>query len=79
MDIKEKGPGVRRDAVDPIIFQKMLLLYNAVEQGWKVKRRNASYIFTKEHEGKKEVFRDSYLIRFIQSNLDIHTLLTSPH
>ena len=75
MDIKEKG---RRDAVDPVVFQKMVFLYNAVEQGWRVKKRKTSYIFTKEHEGKKEVFRDAYLVRFIQSNLDMHTLLTSP-
>jgi hypothetical protein len=33
--------------VDAIKFQKMLLLYNTIEQGWSVKKRNESYVFTK--------------------------------
>ncbi len=32
--------------VDAIKFQKMLLLYNTIEQGWSVKKRNDSYVFT---------------------------------
>ena len=38
--------------VDAIKFQKMLLLYNTIEQGWSVKKRNDSYVFTKNHENK---------------------------
>jgi len=33
--------------VDNIIFQKMLLLYNALDEGWCIKKRKDSYIFTK--------------------------------
>jgi len=47
--------------IDVIKFQKMLLLFNSIEQGWSVKKRNDSYVFTKNHEGKKEVLEDSYL------------------
>ena len=36
--------------VDAIKFQKMLILYNSIEQGWSVKKRNESYVFTKNHE-----------------------------
>jgi hypothetical protein len=36
--------------VDAIKFQKMLLLFNSIEQGWTVKKRNDSYVFTKNHE-----------------------------
>ena len=28
--------------VDAIKFQKMLLLYNSIEQGWSIKKRNNS-------------------------------------
>jgi hypothetical protein len=58
--------------VDAIKFQKMLLLFNSIEQGWSVKKRNGSYVFTKNHEGKKEVLEDTYLMKFIKTNLDLN-------
>jgi len=62
--------------VDAIKFQKMLLLYNAIEQGWSIKKRNESYVFSKFHEGKKEVLEESYLHKFMKSNLDINKILS---
>ena len=61
--------------VDAIKFQKMLLLYNTIEQGWSVKKRNDSYVFTKNHENKKEVLDDSYLIKFMKTNLDLNKIV----
>lgn len=61
--------------VDAITFQKMLLLYNTIEQGWSVKKRNDSYIFIKNHENKKEVLDDSYLMQFMKTNLDLSKIL----
>jgi hypothetical protein len=61
--------------VDIIKFQKMILLYNAIEQGWSVKKRNESYVFSKLHEGKKEVLEESYLQKFMKSNLDLNKIL----
>ena len=61
--------------VDAIKFQKMLLLYNTIEQGWSVKKRNDSYVFTKNHENKKEVLDDSYLMKFMKTNLDLNKIL----
>jgi hypothetical protein len=57
--------------IDVIKFQKMLLVFNSIEQGWSVKKRNDSYVFTKNHEGKKEVLEDSYLLKFMKTNLDL--------
>jgi hypothetical protein len=57
--------------IDVIKFQKMILLFNSIEQGWSVKKRNDSYVFTKNHEGKKEVLEDSYLMKFMKTNLDV--------
>lgn len=54
-------------------FQKMIFIMNALNQGWKVKKDDESFIFTKKHEGKKEVFKSEYLEKFIDSNLDITT------
>lgn len=62
--------------VDGIQFQKMLLLYNALDDGWSIKKRNGSYVFQKNHEGKKEVFDDSYLTTFMKSNFDISKIIS---
>ncbi len=58
--------------IDAIKFQKMLLLFNSIEQGWAVKKRGHSHVFSKSHEGKKEVLEDSYLLKFMKTNLDIN-------
>ena len=62
--------------VDAIKFQKMLLLYNTIEQGWSVKKRNETYVFTKNHENKKEIYDDSYLLKFMKSNLDLNKIIS---
>jgi len=61
--------------IDKIKFQKMVFLYNALENGWSIKKRNDSYIFTKNHEGKKEIFDESYLSIFMKDNADINKIL----
>lgn len=63
--------------VDRKKFQKMIFIMNALEQGWKIRKRSRyddKYIFIKRHEGKKEIFLDSYLERFIESNVDVGIL-----
>jgi predicted transposase YbfD/YdcC len=62
--------------VDAIKFQKMLLLYNSIEQGWSVKKRKDSYVFTKNHENKKEVLEDTYLLKFMKTNLDLNKIIS---
>jgi hypothetical protein len=62
--------------IDAIKFQKMLLLYNSIEQGWSVKKHNSSYVFSKKHEGKKEVLEDTYLLKFMKTNLDLNKIIS---
>lgn len=57
--------------MDSATFQKMVFIYNAIHGGWTVKKQHESYIFKKKHEGKQEVFLDSYLSTFIKSNLKL--------
>lgn len=61
--------------VDGIIFQKMLLLFNALEDGWTIKKKNNSYVFIKNHEGKREIFDESYLSSFMKTNFDINKVI----
>lgn len=51
-------------------LKKLIFLFNALEKGWNVKKSGDSYIFTKKHEGKREIFRENYLETFIHSNFE---------
>jgi hypothetical protein len=62
--------------IETVKFQKMCFLFNALESGWSIKKRGESYIFTKNHEGKKEVFDESYLSIFMKDNANINKLLS---
>jgi predicted transposase YbfD/YdcC len=61
--------------VDAIKFQKMLLVFSSIEQGWCVKKRDGAYVFSKPHENKKEVLEDSYLLKFMKTNLDLNKII----
>jgi hypothetical protein len=58
--------------------QIMAFLLNALEKGWSIKKKDNEYIFSKKHEGKREVFQENYLETFIQTNLDMSILDTKP-
>ena len=62
--------------MNKIKFQKMVFLFNALDNGWSIKKRNDSYIFTKNHEGKKEIFDEYYLSIFMKENTDINKILS---
>ena len=57
--------------MDVFLYKKMSLMFNAIEDGWSIKKNKQSYIFTKKHENKKEVFDDEYLTNFLKSNMEL--------
>jgi len=61
--------------IDLLKLQKLTFIYNAIDAGWSVKKIEDKYIFSKKHEGKKEVYLETYLHKFIESNLNIKTVL----
>lgn len=56
------------DTIDYITLQKMKFLYNALDNGWAIVKKEDKYIFNKKHEGEKELYLDSYLQQFITDN-----------
>ena len=60
---------ISKQKIDYVKLQKMVFIFNAIEDGWNVKKVRGKYIFTKKHHGKKEYFYDSYLKEFIESKL----------
>ena len=65
---------LKTDNINPKQMKIMIFLMNAVEKGWTIKKQEEQFIFTKKHEGKKEVFNENYLEQFIQSNFDMDIL-----
>ncbi len=57
--------------IDIIKYHKMAFIYNAINDGWKVEMKENKYIFSKRHQGKKEIYLDSYLEEFVTNNIDI--------
>lgn len=63
------------ESLDDKIISKMVFLYNAVNEGWKIEKRNGMYIFRKKHENKEEIYSDAYLENFVSNNLRFSNLL----
>jgi hypothetical protein len=61
--------------IDTIKFKKMVFLYNALDNGWSIKKRKGAYVFAKNHEGKKEIFDEAYLSMFMKENMNINNIL----
>ena len=57
--------------IDSNMLCKMVFLFNAVEDGWTVKKRHDTYVFMKKHENRKEVFTEGYLKTFLEENCSI--------
>ena len=62
--------------IEYLKIQKMAFLYNALENGWSIKKNKDCYVFTRSHEGKKEVYLDSYLKNFIDNNANFDRILS---
>lgn len=54
---------------DNYFIQKMNFLNNALEDGWTITKNNEKYILKKNHEGKKEIYLENYLEKFLQKNI----------
>jgi hypothetical protein len=61
--------------VDSAKLHKMIFLYNALENGWMIRKKNKKYVFVKNHEGKHEMFSEDYLAQFIKDNSNINNFL----
>ena len=70
---KEKQSKIHK--ICPKTFQIMAFLYNSLEDGWSIKKNGSTFIFSKKHEGKKEVMEESFLNTFVESNLNLEKIL----
>ena len=62
--------------IEYIQFQKMLFIFNAINDGWIIKKDDDSYVFTKPHHDKREIFKDEYLSTFLKQHFNTDNLLS---
>jgi hypothetical protein len=68
--------------IDPVLVQKMVFVYNALNDGWTVKKKgHNNYLFTMNTEEdnvsdeiKREINLDDYLRKFLRFNMNIENL-----
>lgn len=63
--------------MDGLTFQKMVFVFNALNDGWSISKKQDTYIFTKDHEQKKEVWEDNFLDSFLHENFSFQKLIES--
>lgn len=61
--------------IDNKLLKKTLFLYNALEQGWTIKKKGDLFILNKKHEGNTKYFDDKYLSTFMKENTNIDNLI----
>jgi hypothetical protein len=76
MDINIILENGNKFSIENIQFKKMLFIYNAVNNGWSVKKEDELYIFKKGHDRKKEFFKEDFLASFMGKNFNIETLIS---
>lgn len=57
-------------------LHKMIFIFNALENGWTINKKNKKYFFSKNHEGKREIFSEDYLSSFIKDNSNINNIFS---
>jgi len=58
----------RPDTIQDDTVKQMMFLYNAIQDGWTVTKKQQVYVFTKKHRGKKEYFSEEFLSTFVKKN-----------
>jgi hypothetical protein len=63
---------------EKIKYYKMLMIFNAIEDGWTVKKCNGIYKFHKRNEDRDEMLQESHIDTFLRESLDyLSNLFTS--
>lgn len=76
MDEKTLTYKIENKHINKKILKKMTLIYNALEDGWSVKKKTSDvYIFNKSRGNKKEIIIDNYLDNFMKDNFDLNKIL----
>tara|TARA_B100000424_G_C22616870_1_gene343184 strand:- start:244 stop:438 length:195 start_codon:yes stop_codon:yes gene_type:complete len=52
-------------------MRKILFIFNAIEDGWSVKKKNDFYVFSKHKNKEKQIYEEKYLEKFINKYFNL--------
>lgn len=55
---------------EKIKYYKMLIIFNAIQDGWTVKKCNGIYKFHKRNEDRDEMLQESHIDTFLRESVD---------
>lgn len=56
--------------VDPILFKKLVFIYNCLNRGWSVSKQGEIFTLTKKHNNNRKYYKKKFLRMFVQKNLE---------
>ncbi len=66
------------DNIDLNKLYKMAVIYNALMDGWTIRKMNNNKLeFSKDKETVKEFEFETFLCKFIEKNLDVSSVLSN--
>ena len=71
MEVERSENTTKHFKMERKTFIKMNFIYNAIQDGWTVKKRDGTFVFQKKHEGKQQIFEPDYLETFIETNMKL--------
>ena len=71
MEVERSENATKQFKMERKTFIKMNFIYNAIQDGWTVKKRDGTFVFQKKHEGKQQIFEPDYLETFIETNMKL--------
>lgn len=52
-------------------FSKIIFIFNAIEDGWTVKKKGDKYFFSKQKSKEKRVYNDKFLEEFVNKYFNL--------
>jgi len=74
MDPTEHIERIQPSEISLVKLHRLAMIQNALDDGWRIEKRETSYIFTKPHENQRDVFEEDYLNRFLCEKLKLKVL-----
>lgn len=65
---------INPEEINLVKLHRLAMIQNALNNGWKIEKKNSSYIFSKPHYEQKEIYEESYLNEFLIDALSLSVL-----
>lgn len=59
-----------RNNDEKIRYYKMLMIYNAIDDGWTVRKVNGVYKFNKRNEDRDEMLKEGHIDKFLKESIE---------